>query len=243
MRTSRYHLDEPSKVFLQTVVDTSMRRVKTINAGSSYWRAQDGHTWEDLKVTDEEGNTEIGSVKAPHPAERMIPRLGRAIEGRVNAKGIPCLYLASSHETAIGEMRGWIGSFISVAKFAISRDVSIIDCTNDSSKDTPTRYWDPEPSPTERENYVWRTINTAFSEPVGREDDIADYAPTQIIAETFKASGYDGVLYDSLVGDGQSLALFDRGVAEPITCQLYVVTDMKHTSVPQSDEYSIKRKG
>ncbi len=38
----------------------------------------------------------------PHPLERMKPRKDRAQEGRVNPKGIPCLYVATDAETDDG---------------------------------------------------------------------------------------------------------------------------------------------
>ena len=49
-----------------------------------------------------------------------------------------------------------------------------------------------EPDPAEREKAVWAHIGQAFSEPMTRRDDSADYVPTQIIAELFKREGFDG---------------------------------------------------
>jgi hypothetical protein len=45
--------------------------------------------------------------------------------------------------------------------------------------------------------------------------------PTQVLAETFRSHGYDGVVYKSLESGGFNIALFDLAAAELITCGLY----------------------
>ena len=73
---------------------------------------------------------------------------------------------------------------------------------------------DGEPSPERREKSVWDDIDRAFAKPVERNDDLADYAPTQIIAELFKAEGFDGIAYRSALGTGYNVALFDIDTAK-----------------------------
>jgi hypothetical protein len=63
---------------------------------------------------------------------------------------------------------------------------------------------------------VWTSIDLGFAEPVDRSNDVADYAPSQIIAELFKRSGYDGVKYRSAFSEeGHNIALFDLTSAQP----------------------------
>lgn len=57
----------------------------------------------------------------------MKPQPRRAREGRVNPNGIPCLYLADTKETAMAEMRAWLGTPITVSQFELVRDISIVD--------------------------------------------------------------------------------------------------------------------
>jgi hypothetical protein len=45
--------------------------------------------------------------------------------------------------------------------------------------------------------------------------------PTQILAEVFRAHGFDGIVYRSLLGEGLNVALFDCKAAELINCCLY----------------------
>jgi hypothetical protein len=59
---------------------------------------------------------------------------------------------------------------------------------------------------------------------VGKDDESRDYIPTQIIAELFKAEGYDGIAYKSLLSDdGLNLALFNLDDARVIQRALFKV--------------------
>jgi hypothetical protein len=121
----------------------------------------------------------------------MKPLPDKAYDGRANPKGIPCLYLANRKETAVSEVRPWIGSYVSVGQFKILRDVELIDCTR-GHKSAPMYFLfeNPELTPAEIEKAVWSDIDRAFAEPMTRSDDSADYVATQILSEFFKREGF-----------------------------------------------------
>jgi len=208
---SRYIRPSDVEVFLQTVLKTAQSRVQVLAKDSFLWRAQLGHSW------TYEGE-EVGEVPAPHPPKRMYPRSGRAKEGRANPRGIPYLYMASNKETAMAEVRPWIGSHVSVSQFKTMKDLKIVNCTSDRSSFI---YYFKEPPPKEREEAVWADIDRAFSRPITPSDDVDDYVPTQIIAELFKANEFDGIGYRSSLGKGYNVVLFDISVAEPINGFLF----------------------
>jgi hypothetical protein len=90
----------------------------------------------------------------------MKPRPNQASEGRVNPKGIPCLYGATSPNTAVAEVRPWKGELVSVGKFTLCRSVEIIECLkfydedkNNVLMNTP---FDPVPSDTGEIGYRQR---------------------------------------------------------------------------------------
>jgi RES domain len=148
----------------------------------------------------------------------MKPLRHRASEGRANPKGIPCLYLATTEKTAILEVRPWIGSYVSAGQFKLLRDCTLIDCSK-THRGFPIYF--EEPDVAEREKAVWTGIDRAFAEPATRQDDTADYAATQIIAELFKRQGFDGIAYKSNFGeDGHNVALFDLDAADLINCTI-----------------------
>jgi RES domain-containing protein len=211
---SRYIRSPESECFLQAVAATCRRRSSSIERGTIFWRAQVGHGWE------REG---AGSrkVPGPHSRERMKPLHDRAYEGRINPKGIPCLYFATSRDVAISEVRPWLGSAVTVARFRTVARMELVDCTwHDGS---------PRQAPAmEVENKVWAAIDRAFSRPVIETDNKAEYAATQAIAEVFREVGFDGVVYRSAyAGDGRNVALFDLEAAEVIDQALFEICDIR----------------
>lgn len=156
----------------------------------------------------------------------MKPLKDRATEGRANPKGIPYLYLATDQETTLAEVRPWVGSLVSIGQFRTLRDLRFVNCTNDENGHRV--FIGGEPSPPDREKAGWADINRAFGEPVTRGDDRAEYIPTQVLAELFKANGFDGVAYRSALGcPGHNIALFDLDAAELVNCSLFRVDGVK----------------
>lgn len=212
-RQSRYVLPPEVQTFREAVLATADKRAQNILAQVHLWRAQRGSAWR----FDKEHGVEI---EIAHPPDRMKPRRESAPEGRVNPKGIPCLYLATVRDTALAEVRPWVGEPVSAGQFEILRDLRVVNCT---TKQTGTTLYleEGEPSPAEREESVWNHIDRAFAKPVTRNDDVADYVPTQILAEWFKANGFDGVAYRSALGPGLNIALFDLEAATLRNCSVF----------------------
>jgi hypothetical protein len=233
---ARHILDAKSQHFLKAVLETSEKRRTPIEKGVVLYRSQLAHRWRTQPLTDENG-VEVDSVDVAIPAdrERMIPRSDRATEGRVNAKGIPCLYLSTDPNTAMAEVRPWIGSYVSVASFEVLRDLTVVDCSAESKRGW--MFFEGEPAPDKREQRVWGDINRAFAEPVARADDLADYAATQVLAEAFRFGGFDGIVYGSKLGEGKSVAIFDLDAAKPINCYLYQVNSINPLFSPRNESW------
>lgn len=220
-RDRRYVWKKEAKAFLDTVLASIRERDRTISEGSILYRAQHGLVCEE---------DECGVTILAHDRERMKPLAGRAREGRANPAGISTLYMAFSEQTAISEVRPWIGSELSVAQMRISRDVKVIDLSPNHGQTSFQHLSFAELSgnkPTSRERKemaVWTDIDNAFSRPVMRTDQTADYVPTQILAELFCEQGYDGLVYRSQFGEsGYNICLFDAGDAEVINAAPYRV--------------------
>jgi len=86
----------------------------------------------------------------------MKPLGDRAHEGRVNPKGIPCLYHASTRKAAISEMRPGISDFLSVARFKTLRDLKIM---NFNKKHGSLVGLFPPPEGINIDDTVWATID------------------------------------------------------------------------------------
>ena len=218
----RFVWDPADEEFLRQLAITSKSRVRNMKSGTGLWRAQLGYEMRE----DYFDGKYAGELPTAYLPERMKPKQGRAREGRANPKGIPVLYLATRPETAMSEVRPWVGSWISCAHLETTRSLKIIDLT--LGKDQKFAIYFEEPDPPKREESVWSQIGHAFSTPVSSIYETADYEPTQVIAELLKTEGYDGISYTSAFGDdGQNVALFNLDDAEIMSCALHDVRSVE----------------
>jgi hypothetical protein len=221
----RYIRTPKTEGFLEMVRRSAEARASILSKGyRRIWRAQLGS----CEVEVERDGTVYDETQA-YPPTRMKPRMRIGREGRINPKGIPCFYGATSRETAMAETRPWVGEVVSVGQFEVLEDVRLVDCSKNQSKrrwhpliDKPIGFDLSSLSSTEVEDVVWTDIDHAFSEPVTENDNLPDYIPTQILAEVFKAEGYGGIAYKSmLTEDGYNLAFFDPSILKQILGELY----------------------
>ena len=234
--TNRYIFDPDVQGFLDSVLATSKKRHRKVREGTIFWRSQLGHIWKPVFHENEH----VADEPYPFPPERMKPRPKKAIEGRANPKGIPSLYLATNKETAMAEARPWLGAYLSVGQFKTNRDITIVDCTVMHRKDYVL--YEEEPTVKEKEDSVWFHIDKAFSNPVTPNDSDAGYIPTQIIAESFKNNGTDGVFYESNLEKGHNLVLFDIGIADLINCFLFQTEKIKFSFRESYEQYFLRNK-
>ena len=225
MFENRYVLDSESLDFLETLAANSEDRKISIEKGRILWRAQLGNDWMEENIQRGEGDLiETLDVPTCFPPGRMKPLAKKAKEGRINPKGIPCLYLSTKKETAMSEVRPWIGAAISLSQFKVNRALTVLNLSKHHDRDPlyGLIFSDDEPKMDEHIDIVWTSVDRAFSDPVRSEDDMAGYAPTQLIAEMFRKERYDGVVYKSPFGkDGFNVALFDINSADCINGFLY----------------------
>lgn len=233
---SRFFHDRRVNRFLRAVLASAEGRAVTVPTDKALWRAQTGHEWEKRLAA---GNVPY-EEPAPFKAERMKPQRGSAHEGRVNPRGIPCLYAANNKETAVAEVRPWLGALVSVAQMGVVRPLRLVNCSEGHDKQFEL-YFD-EPSPEERERSVWRAIGRAFSEPATPDPGVAEYVPTQVLAEYFRKNKYDGVIYKSKLGSGFNLALFDLEALDVLDVRLYPVKAVQFEIGDVQNSYVVKRR-
>ena len=159
--------------------------MRKISKDRIFFRAQGGFTWKTEPRTDEDGKqVETRDAAAAHPPDRMVP-FAAVGAGRVNRKGIPCLYLADRASAAMSEVRPWVGSSITLAQFKMVRGCLVVDC---SLSTTVSHLLEPfsldaeEPSvgASTMEDGVWGSIGFAFSRPVSRDDGSGSVPTTSL---------------------------------------------------------------
>ncbi len=234
-RENRFIRTTEDEDFLLEVLRTSESRHRELPKDFGLWRAQLGHSWRDFYEHDRY----VGEIPCAYPPERMKPLEGQATEGRANPKGIPVLYLSTTQQTAMTEVRPWLGSLISCAHFKTTRLLKIVDFS--VYHDTRSAFYFSELDSSEREKEIWTQIDQAFSKPLTASDDTAGYAPTQMIAELFKNNGCDGIAYKSAFGDdGFNIALFDPSDAELTYCCLHEAKTLAFSFEQADNPYWIK---
>lgn len=226
------------KEFLETVLETGHKRADTIPEGVLLWRSQLGTTWETRTQGDGEEEFEYEEEVA-FSEDRMLPLPEGASEGRVNAKGIPCVYLADDKDTAMAEVRPWISASLSLGQFKVLKSTKVIDFSEDDGKHL---LYMKEPGPEERDRAVWRAINRAFSRPVTPSDRHGDYVSTQILAELFRANGYEGIVFKSSCGSGHNVALFDLDRVKLLGAAPYEAKRVQFEFSQSGNAYSIREK-
>lgn len=232
---SRFIHDKQVTSFLRAISASVKRRETTLSTGKALWRAQVGY---DVDPREQDGVEYDEPV--PFKPERMKPLRHLAHEGRVNPRGIPCLYAASDKETGVSEVRPWLGALVSVAQLTPKRLLKLVNCV-DGGDGRNDLYLD-EPSLEIREQAVWRALGRAYSEPVDPDPGIAEYAPTQVLAEHFKKLGYDGVTYRSTLGKGFNIAVFDLDALDVVDVRLYPVSAVHYEIGEMRTSYVVRRR-
>ncbi len=183
-----------------------------------------------LKSGDLFYRARINAIDRNEPYEEKdmgAPPRGQAASGRINPEGISYLYLAKSIETAIAEVRPWVGAKISVAKFILKKDIEVVSLNHTKLSNIK----DYEIEDVVRDLLNSMPINQYyFAMPTHNADRLA-YLPSQYLAELFKSEGVEGLEYDSVLNrNGENLALFDISVAECIGVELYLVSEVNYSS-------------
>jgi hypothetical protein len=224
----RYVFTEFVDKFLRDLAGTARHRHEVITRDTELWRAQLNCGTEERRTEVESDLTAVWDEDVPFGTARMKPKRHAAHEGRANPKGIPYLYVATNLDTAMAEVRPWIGAKISLSSFRTVRDVTIINCAVDHDAPLTRETVFAESPPELVTQSVWQLVDRAFAKPVTDDDATAEYVPTQIIAELFKREGLDGLRYKSRVGDGYNIALFHLDSAEVIERHLFSVKSVAY---------------
>jgi hypothetical protein len=145
-------------------------RLIKVEKGTLLWRAQLGgtrYTPPPDTLVDEDGieTACVGGgqhrdfLKA-HDCVRMTPYSDKAKEGRINPKGIPCLYTAAEPRTAMSEVKPAIGSYLTLAEFVTQKNLTMVDFAT-----SQIEFADPDVGPATEEEWEaleWEEINDSF---------------------------------------------------------------------------------
>lgn len=156
-------------------------------------------------------------------SEMGAPPAHIASHGRANPAGISYLYLGSSKEACIAEVRPHPGQKVAVANFRVE-PVKVLDLTDPRKSVSPFLLENRE----ELADLLAilpliERLGEELTKPVVPTSAAFEYTPSQYLCEFVKSEGYDGVVYRSSLSDGVNLALFDPGKAEAVDLEVFQV--------------------
>lgn len=168
-------------------------------------------------------------------AEMYAPPPGKSAEGRANAKGITCLYVANDVETTLHEVRAGMFDYVSVGTLQLKKDITVVDLraiSNISPFLDGLEYLDHAIN----QQYLER-LNAEMGKSLRRSDSALDYVPTQYIVDFIKSiehndvAEYDGIEYNSTTNPGgYNLAIFNPDLFECISVDVYDIERLEYTS-------------
>ena len=142
---------------------------------------------------------EVSAILSNQPLSLGPPPADVTSGGRMNPPGIPFFYGGFSDRVCMAEVRPEVGGYVVLAKFAISRRLTILDLTEFyemGPQESPfgPDYWE--------ERSRWRflqALDRLLGQPVVAGTEPIQYVPTQAVAEFIKNKmGYDGIVYSSV---------------------------------------------
>jgi hypothetical protein len=212
-RVDRFHLGADDEQLVEKLVDYSI----TYRSH----RLTDDHILYRVRING------IDERKAKPASKMGAPPPSHARSGRMNPVGIPYLYVALEQETAIAEMRPWVGAWLSVARLTLRQTLRV---DNLNSRDKKPR--DMQVQKGDRRDYeaFLLTMAQTLAMPQDPNDELA-YIPTQYFAEKFKRQGLDGIIYLSVLHKpGSNLVLFDVDSATVQKVSLHHVRGVSYST-------------
>lgn len=170
------------------------------------------------RINEDDKKFKLKEIKKPPPTKVQ--------NGRANPIGIPYLYVASTAETAIAEVRGHKGETVSVIVFDAKRKLDLYDLREPKNTISPFEW-------TEEIEFIYTHIpylillENELSKPVIPSKANLEYLSSQYLCEMIKQSGYHGIIYKSSIADGNNYVIFADNRLTTDQIRQYRITEMK----------------
>lgn len=154
------------------------------------------------------------------------PHKKKVSNGRANPIGIPYLYVASTIDTAIAEIRGHKGEIVTIAKFEMNNDLELADLRNPKSTISPFELEEDELELIYKNLPFLELLGKELSKPVIPREANLEYLPSQYLSELLKHIGFHGIIYRSSVSTGDNYVIFDDKRLKAVKGCQYEITDI-----------------
>ncbi len=169
----------------------------------------------------------INSFGEPINSSKMgKPPKKETTNGRANPIGIPYLYIASSADTAIAEIRGHKGEIVTVAKFEMLDDLELADLRDPKTTITPFGLEDEELELIYKNLPFLELLGEELTKPIIPREANLEYLPSQYLSEILKHIGFHGIMYKSSVSEGNNYVIFDDNRLKIVSTSQYQITEV-----------------
>ncbi len=170
----------------------------------------------------------INTSDKPYKISQMSKPLKTSVSnGRANPIGIPYLYLASSVDTAISEIRGNKGEIVTIAEFIMNKDLELADLRDPKNTISPFELNEENELELIYKNMPFLTLlGNELSKPIIPREANLEYLPSQYLCELLKNIGFHGIIYKSSIANGNNYVVFDDKKLKAVRTYQYQITDI-----------------
>lgn len=157
------------------------------------------------------------------------PPSNKAVNGRANPIGISYLYVASTAETAIAEVRGHKGEYVTVLEFNAKSNLDLFDLREPKNTISPFEWLDEIEFIYTHMPYL-DLLGNELAKPVIPSKVNLEYLSSQYLCEVIKQIGYHGIIYKSSIADGNNYVIFADNKLSTGQMSQYRITEMNFKS-------------
>jgi hypothetical protein len=128
-----------------------------------------------------------------------------ASAGRINRPGVAFFYCATDKYTAVAEVRPHPGDNVSIGKFSLLNKSKMFNL----SESQLLHFYSSDKS---LDAYIPLNTLSNYMNKVIPPSERQQYSFTQLIADCIRQMGFDGILFNSTVGNGENIVLFDPSI-------------------------------
>lgn len=147
--------------------------------------------------------------------------------GRANPVGIPYLYVASSIDTAIAEIRGHKGEVVTIVEYQMKSYLDLADLRDPKSTISPFELNEENGLEMIYKNMPFLTLlGNELSKPIIPREANLEYLPSQYLCELLKHIGSHGIIYKSSISDGNNYVIFKDKRLKAVNTYQYQIVDV-----------------
>ncbi|MCD4811189.1 RES family NAD+ phosphorylase [bacterium] len=147
--------------------------------------------------------------------------------GRANPVGIPYLYVASSIDTAIAEIRGHKGEVLTIVEYQMKTYLDLADLRDPKNTISPFELNEENELEMIYKNMPFLTLlGNELSKPIIPRVANLEYLPSQYLCELLKHIGFHGIIYKSSISDGNNYVIFKDKRLKAVNTYQYQIVDV-----------------